>query len=608
VQRRILHSLAENDDGKFTKVANIVGHAMQYHPHGDASIADALVALTNKGYLIEGQGNFGNLATGDPAAASRYIECRLTDLARKELFNPELTRFVPNYDGRRKEPVTLPAKLPLMLMMGAEGIAVGLSTRVLPHNFAELLRAQIAILEKREFEVLPDFRQGGMMDVSEYDRGLGRVRLRARVEPIGDDVLAVRSVPFGTTTDSIIASIEAAARKKKLAVKAIDDFTAEEVEIQVRLKPGQKTETAIQALYAFTQCEVGLSSRIVVIQKNRPVEMDVEQVLRHNTRQLVRILRRELESERRKLLDRVHDKTLVQIFVEKRIYKRIEECKSYADVQQAVRAGIEPYRDRLNRDVTLKDIEMLLGIKIKRISRYDMEKNRKEIGDLLSASEEVERSLENLTDHAVRYLKNLLRKHGPAHPRRTEVVRFDSIALRDLTANELTLSYDADKDYLGHEVKGRELFQCSSLDRIAVFGGDGRYRVINPPDKLYVDQGLKHCGLAERERVMLVVFRDEGGLNYVKRFVLGGAILNREYRCAPERSRVLLVSDREPKILYVKHAGAGAPQAFSLKKLKVRGVKTLGCLLTPKPIASVHDEKPENWSDARSGRARPLLD
>ena len=607
VQRRILHSLAENDDGKFTKVANIVGHAMQYHPHGDASIADALVALTNKGYLIEGQGNFGNLATGDPAAASRYIECRLTDLARKELFNDELTRFVPNYDGRRKEPVTLPAKLPLLLMMGTEGIAVGLSTRVLPHNFGELLRAQIAILSKKEFEILPDFRQGGMMDASEYDGGLGRIRLRARVELIKENVLAVRSVPHGTTTDSIIASIEAAARKKKLAIKAIDDFTAESVEIQVKLKPGQKTEKAIQALYAFTQCEVALSSRIVAIHKNRPVELNVEEVLRHNTRQLVRTLRRELESERRKLLERVHNKTLVQIFVENRIYKRIEECKSYADVQQAVRAGIEPHRDKLGRELTLKDIEMLLSIKIKRISLYDMTRNRKEIDDLLSASETIDRSLEDLTGYAIRYLRNLLRKHGPAHPRRTEVVKFDNIVLRDLTANELTLAYDSGKEYLGHEVKGDELFQCSSLDRIAVIGGDGRYRVINPPDKLFVDQGLSYCGLARRERILLVVFRDEDGLNQIKRFILGGAILNREYRCTPARCQVLFVSDREPKVLYVTYAGARAPQAFSLKKLKVRGVKTFGDLLTPKPIASIHDEKPEGWSDKRAGRVRPLL-
>jgi len=492
--------------------------------------------------------------------------------------------------------------------MGTEGIAVGLSTRVLPHNFSELLRAQIAILEKKEFEVLPDFRQGGLMDVSEYDRGLGRVRLRARVEQIGEDLLAVRSVAHGTTTDSVIASIEAAARKKKLAIKAIDDFTAETVEIQVKLKPGQKAKKAIQALYAFTQCEVALSSRIVVIHKNRPVELNVEEILRHNTKQLVKILRRELDSERRKLLDRVHNKTLVQIFVEKRIYKRIEECKSYAEVQQAVRDGIEPYREMLRRDLTIKDVEMLLGIKIKRISRYDMEKNRKEISDLLSASEAVEKSLEDLTGYAIRYLRNLLRKHGTAHPRRTEILQFDNIVLRDLTSNELTLSYDPKKEYLGHEVKGDELFQCSSLDRIAVFGGDGRYRVINPPDKLFVNQGLSYCGLADRERVLLVVFRDVDGLNYLKRFILGGAILNREYRCTPDGSQVLLVSDREPKVLYVTHAGAGAPQAFSMKKLKVRGVKTHGFLLTAKQILSIHDEKPEDWSDKRSGRARPLIE
>ncbi len=608
VQRRILHSLKENDDGKFVKVANIVGHTMQYHPHGDASIADALVTLTNKEYLIEGQGNFGNLFTGDPAAASRYIECRLTDLARREMFNAELTRFVPSYDSRRKEPVVLPAKLPLLLMMGAEGIAVGLSTRVLPHNFVELVRAQIAILEKKKFAVLPDFRQGGLMDASEYEGGAGRVRLRAHIEQSGKRELTVRSVPSGTTTDSVIASIETAARKSKLKIKSIDDFTAEKVEIHIALRAEQDPRKAIQALYAFTQCEVILSSRIVVIHRDHPVEMNVEQVLRHNTRQLVKTLRRELESERRKLLDNLHDQTLLQIFVEHRIYKRIEECSSYAEVQQAVRDGIEPHRRKLRRDLTARDVEMLLTIKIKRISRYDMERNRKDIGNLLSGIEETENHLEHLSEYAIRYLRNLVRKYAAAYPRRTQIVSFDSIAVRDLTADELTLCYDGDRHYLGHEVTGRELFQCSSLDRILVVAGDGRYRVVNPPDKLFVDGELQHCGLADRERVLVVVFCDEDGLSHVKRFALGGAILNREYRCAPVGSRVLFASDRDPQALHVKYAGGVGQQSFSLKKIKIRGVKTLGTLMTSKKILKIHGEKPEGWSDRRSIRVRTLLD
>jgi topoisomerase-4 subunit A len=607
VQRRILHSLSENDDGKLIKVANIVGHTMQYHPHGDASIADALVVLANKDYVIEGQGNFGNVFTGDPAAASRYIECRLTELARSELFNPELTRFVPSYDGRRKEPVCLPCKLPLLLMMGAEGIAVGLSTRILPHNFGELLSAQIAILEGKPFEVLPDFKQGGLMEASEYDRGRGRVRLRAEIEQCvadGSAELIIHSVPYGSTTDSMIASIEAAARKKKLAIKSIDDFTAEKVEIRIELKPGQDTHKAVHALYAFTQCEMTLSSRIVVIHKNRPVEMDVEQVLRHNTRQLVTTLRRELEAERRKHLEQIQAKTLVQIFVENRIYKRIEQCTTLPEVQQAVLDGVKRFCDKLLRDVTHKDVEMLLGIKIKRISRYDMSRNRKEIDDLQAGVVGIESNLNDITGHTVRYLRSIRRKYAKDYPRRTQAVEvFDSIAVRDLTADELTLRYDRERGYLGHEVPGEELFRCSSLDKVMVVRADGRYKVINPPDKLFVDRDMPWCGPTDRDRVIVMVYREEDGLLYIKRFTFGGTILNREYASIPARCRVEFFSAEDPQLLYVRYNDGGG-QLFNLKKVPARAVRTLGWLLTSKPVKSIDVEKPEDWSDRRFGRPR----
>src|SRR6201998_1345983 len=295
VQRRILHALYEKDDGRYNKVANIVGHCMQYHPHGDASIEDALVNLVNRSYLIEGQGNFGNVLTGDPAAASRYIECRLTDLARNELFNPKLTEYVPSYDGRNQEPVILPSKLPLILMLGSEGIAVGLSTRILPHNFVELLKAQIAILQNKRFKLLPDFPQGGLMDASEYDRGNGRVKVRAKIEKRDQNRLVIRELPFSTTTESVISSIEDAARKRKLKIRSINDFTAAAVEIVITLSPGEDPDKAHAALYHFSQCEAVLHSNIVVIQGERPVQLDVEQVLRVNTEQVVNLLKRELE-------------------------------------------------------------------------------------------------------------------------------------------------------------------------------------------------------------------------------------------------------------------------------------------------------------------------
>ena len=612
VQRRILYSLKENDDGKFIKVANIVGHTMQYHPHGDASIGDALVTLTRKGFLIEGQGNFGNLLTGDPAAASRYIECRLTELARENLFNEELTRFVPSYDSRRKEPVSLPAKLPLLLMMGAEGIAVGLSTRILSHNFIELLQAQIAILDKKKFEIVPDFQQGGLMDASEYARGTGRVRLRSRIEATGPRRLTIRSVPQGVTTDSLIASIEAAAKKKSLRIKAINDYTAEAVEIEIALGQEQDAEKMKQALYAFTSCEVTLSSRVVLIDRDRPVEMDVEGVLRANTKNLVKTLKRELEAHRRGLLEKLHHMTLVQIFVEHRIYKRIEECKAYPDVQKAVLDGVNEHRKLLRRDVTANDVEVLLAVKIKRISRYDMNKHRKGVEDILTGLEMVEKHLTDLTAYAKRFLKTLIRKYGKAFPRRTEITSFDQIELRDLTANELTLCYDRVKGYVGHGVEGDELFLCSSLDKLVIVRGDGKYRVVNPPERLFVDTNMAYCAPADRDRKCLLVYCDGDGFSHVKVFTFGGSILNKEYSCIPDRGTILYFTDCPPRTLYVKYKKRKGQrihqQAFDLSKISVKGVKTRGKHMTSKKVASLHSVKPRGWVEKKAGRLGTLLE
>src|SRR6202022_3488992 len=400
VQRRILHALYEKDDGRFNKVANIVGHAMQYHPHGYASIEEALVNLTNKSYLIEGQGNFGNVLTGDPAAASRYIECRLTELARNEIFNPKLTEYVPSYDGRNRETLLLPTKLPLLLMLGSEGIAVGLSTRVLPHNFIELLKAQVAILQEKRFKLVPDFPQGGLMDASEYDRGNGKIKLRAKIEKRDSNKLVIREIPFSTTTESVIASIEEAVRKRRIKIRSLSDFTAAQVEILVTLSPGEDPDKAIAALYHFTQCEVTIHSNIVVIRGERPVQMDVEEVIRFNTDQLLSLLKQELELRRTELQDDLHWKSLIQLFIENRVYKRIEECENYEGVQQAVLKGLQPFRNRLTRDVTLEDVEMLLSIQIKRISKFDLKKNEEDKLKINLELKEVQRHLKNLTNDA----------------------------------------------------------------------------------------------------------------------------------------------------------------------------------------------------------------
>ena len=612
VQRRILHSLWEKDDGRFIKVANVVGHCMQYHPHGDASITDALTALTNKGSLIEGQGNFGNILTGDRAAAPRYIECRLTDLARKEIFNKDLTRYVPSYDGRNREPVVLPAKLPLLLMMGADGIAVGLSTRILPHNFRELLEAEIAILQKRPFSLQPDFPQGGLLDVSEYDKGNGRCRVRAQIEQRGQDKLAVVELPYGATTESLIASIEDAIRKKKVPVKAIDDFTAETVNIELTLTPGARPEKAIKALYAFTGCESAVTCFPTVIHKGRPVNMDVEQILRENTQQLLKLLKQELTLTRRRLLEEIHAKTLVQIFVENRIYKRIETCKTYPKVQAAVMEGLEPFAGALDRPVTKQDVEMLLGIRIRRISQFDLEKSRKEIAALKAEIARVEKQLRDMRGFAVQYLKGLLRTHGKLHPRRTRVTIFDSIEIKELTARELEIRYDEKKGYLGWNVKGgRPLLQCSSYDRILLVWDDGRYRVVHPPETLFVDTNLVYSAKIDRDRVMTIVYEELGNA-YLKRFRFGGTILNKEYRCAGKASKILLFADDSPNEIYVKYRPAKRQrihqQMFHAEGLAVKGVKARGSLMAPKRIEKIATRKPRWWKDGEKAPRGILVD
>ncbi len=612
VQRRILHSLWEKDDGRFIKVANVVGHCMQYHPHGDASITDALTTLTNKGALIEGQGNFGNILTGDRAAAPRYIECRLTELARKEVFNKDLTKFVPSYDGRNQEPVTLPAKLPLLLMLGADGIAVGLSTRILPHNLRELLEAQVSILQKKPVSLLPDFPQGGLLDVAEYNRGNGRCRLRACIEQKGPDKLAVTELPYGATTESLIASIEDAIRKKKIPVKAIDDFTAEKVNIELTLSQDAKPAKAIKALYAFTGCESAVTCYATVIHKGRPVGTDVEEILRENTSQLLRILKQELNLSRRRLLEDIHSKTLVQIFVENRIYKNIEDCTTYPEVQTAVMEGLQPFADRLERPITRQDIEMLLGIRIRRISRFDLDRSRKEIEGLRAELQKVEKQLGDLRGYAIGYLKGLLRTYGGNHPRRTRVTVFDSIEIKELTAKELEIRYDPAKGYLGHAVKeGRPLLQCSSYDRILLVWDDGRYRVVQPPETLFVDTNLVYCAKVDRDRVMTVVYGEYGNL-YLKKFRFGGTILNKEYRCAGKASRILLFADDSPDEIFVKYKPAKRQrihqQVFNTADLAVKGVKARGSLMAPKEVEKIATRKPRWWKEGDKAPRGILLD
>ncbi len=608
VQRRIMHALFEKDDGRFIKVANVVGHTMQYHPHGDASIGDALVNLTNKRYLIEGQGNFGNIYTGNAAAAPRYIECRLTELARQEVFNKDLTEFSPSYDGRNKEPVLLPCKLPLLLMLGAEGIAVGLATRILPHNFSELIEAQIAILKKKPFEVFPDFPQGGLMDTRGLIDGNGTARVRACIDTKKAGRLVITELPAGTTTETLIAGIEEAIRKHRLPIKSISDFTAETVEIELTLAHDADPAATIKALFAYTGCEGTVSSHIVVINEGRPVELTVPEILRENTRRLEMILKQELTHRREQLGEQINAKTLVEIFVEERIYKRIEECQSAEAVKQAVFDGFAPFTNRLRRAITDEDVEMLLGIRIRRISRFDLEKNHKDIEKLLDELTTVEKHLNKLRAYVISYLRGLLKTYGKHYPRRTQITSFDQVEVKELAAGEYKIAYDRENGYLGYETEGDAMLACSRYDKLVLVWNDGRYKFIKPPEKLFVDKNLVYCAKADREQVITMVYRHDLFV-FLKRFTFGGAITDRDYQCAKEPATVLLFEEGTPEDIYVKYKPSKRQrihqQHFTPADVPVKGVKAMGNHMTGKAVARVETSKGRWWKeDEASPRGR----
>jgi topoisomerase-4 subunit A len=602
VQRRILWTLHEKDTGQFNKVQSVAGAAMQYHPHGDVSIKDALVVLTTKRFVIEGQGNFGNLYTGDEAASGRYIECRLTDLARQELFNDEVTDFVPSYDGRSKEPVALPSKLPLLLMLGTEGIAVGMAARILPHNFPELLEAQIAILKNQPFKVLPDFQTGGLMDAREYRDGAGQVKVRARIKIKDDSTVVIKDIPPGTTTESLIASIEDASRKGKIKVKSLNDFTAGEPEIEVRAPSGVSADQLVDALYAFTECEVTIASRIVVIRDNRPVEMTVSEVLRHNTGQLVAILKRELELKERQLEQELHFKTLIRLFVEKRIYKGIEQARTNEAVLAAVREGFRPHRRLMRRDLTEEDIDMLLRIPIRRISLFDINKHLEEMEKVKADLEQTRQHLKNVTKFAIAHLQGLLETYGPLYPRLTKSSRYDEVDAREVAFKAFKVAYDRQSGYIGYKVSGEEFKRdCTKFDKWLMVFKDGHYRVMELPEKLFVGPDLIYAAVPERDRVMTLAYTNRDA-TYLKRFTFGGAILGKEYFCVPPKSKILFFEPDTPAELFIRYKPAPYQrinqQTCKPAEVEVKGPKTRGRQISIKEAGAIGGKPPRGWDEA----------
>ncbi len=604
VQRRILHSLFEMDDGKFNKVANVVGHCMQYHPHGDASIYSALVVLANKDLFIEKQGNFGNILTGDPASAARYIECRLLPFARKVLYVPEITEYVPSYDGRNKEPVSFPAKIPVVLIQGAEGIAVGMSTKILPHNFNEVLQAVIAELNGEQYTLYPDFPGGGLLDASDYQDGLGKILVRARLDTSDPKRIVIRDIPYGTTTESLIASIENAARKGKIKVGTITDFTADKIEIEIKLPRNIHTPDMVDALYAFTDCEISISVNLLVIKDNVPSIMTVSDVIRYHADHLLRVLKAELKIEEGRLKDKLHARTLERIFIEERIYKDIEEMTTQETVIQSVLDGFVPYKKEIKREVTREDVERLLKIPIRRISLYDINKARREIAEINARLKDVRAKLKDLKGYAVSFLGELIEANGPAYPRKTEITSFSKVDVREAARRDLDLYYDDSTGYLGTEVKtGKPLFKVSIYDRVLVMRKNGIYSVVNVPDRLYVDRGMLFCSLADKESLQPIVFsvlyQNKGnGFVYLKRFKVEKYILEKSYPYVPDNCKVLKLTVKEDLEVVVTFKPKARLKILEERKplpdFLVKGVKAAGVRLSTKEIKSVKFVKMKN--------------
>ena len=538
VQRRILHSMKTLDDGRFNKVANIVGNTMQYHPHGDASINDALVQLGQKDLLVRTQGNWGNILTGASAAAGRYIEAKLSHFALEVLYNPKVTEWTPSYDGRKKEPVTLPAKYPLLLAQGAEGIAVGLSSKILPHNFNEIIDAAIHYLRGEEFELYPDFVTGGFIDVSRYNDGArgGAVKVRAKIEKVDNKTLAITEIPFGQTTGSLIDSILKALEKGKIKIRKIDDLTAETARIVVHLLPGTSSDKTIDALYAFTACEVSISPNCCVISDKKPLFLGVSDVLRHSVDTTMHILKTELQIHLNELSEQLHFASLERIFIEERIYKdeEYEQSKSTDAAVEHIAMRLEPFAGQLYREVTRDDILRLLEIKMKRILRFNADECDNLILRIKGEIDETHMHLERLVEYTIDWYTSLKTKYGENYPRHTTVRGFDSIEAANVADANEKLYINREEGFIGTGLKKDEyICNCSSIDDVIIFYKDGKYKVVKVQDKLFVGKNVLYVNVFKRNddrTIYNVIYQDgKGGVYYMKRFAVTGVTRDKEY-------------------------------------------------------------------------------
>ena len=607
VQRRILHSMYELDDGRFNKVANIVGHTMKYHPHGDASIGDALVQLGQKELLIDMQGNWGNIHTGDSAAASRYIEARLSKFALEVMFNPKTTRWKASYDGRNKEPMALPVKFPLLLAQGVEGIAVGLASKILPHNFNELIDASIKILRHEDFDLLPDFITAGLADCSRYNDGMrgGKVRVRARINQVDKKTLVITEIPFGCTTGGLIDTIIAANEKGKIKIRKIDDNTARNVEILIHLMPGVSPDTTIDALFAFTDCEISISPNSCVIDNGRPRFVGMKEMLQISTKNTVELLKRELEIRLNELMENLLFSSLEKIFIERRIYRDIEECKTWEAVIEAIDVGLTPYKPQFYRIITTEDILRLTEIRIKRISKFNSFKADELMRSLEVEIEEVKNHLANLIDFAIYYFQNIRKKYGKDRDRKTEIRNFDNIEATMVAAATLKLYVNRAEGFAGTSLKKDEFVgDCSDIDDIIVFRDDGTFIVTRVVDKVFIGENVQHIDIFKKndERTIYNMAYQDGrsGAAYVKRFAVMGITRDKEYaltRGKPGSKVLYFTANPNGESEVVKVFLKPKPKLkklvfdFDFGELAIKGRSSQGNILSKYPVRKIIQEE-----------------
>ena len=558
VQRRILHSMNTLEDGRYNKVANIVGTTMQFHPHGDASISDAIIQLGQKDLLIDMQGNWGNIYTGDKAAASRYIEARLSKFALEVVFNSKTTKWQLSYDGRKKEPIHLPIKFPLLLAQGAEGIAVGLSTKILPHNFNELIDSSIKHLKGKRFKLYPDFQTGGFIDIKNYNDGNrgGRVKVRAKLEKLDKNSIIIKEIPYGTTTASVIESIIKASDKGKIKLKKIEDNTSSNVEIIVYLKTGSSISKTIDALYAFSQCEVSISPLSCIISNNKPEFIGVSDILKTSTENTRELLKEELEIELEELNNQWHNISLEKIFIENRIYRDIEDKTSWESVLSSIEEGLKPFTKKLRKQVSLDDIKKLTEIPIKKISKFDLNKVNEKLKSINANIDEVKNNLEHITDYTIKYFEYLKKEYGSERKRKTKVQEFDDVDKKDISIKNQKLYVNKKDGFIGTGMKKDDyLFDCSDLDDIIVFTNEGLMKVVRVDNKVFIGKNIEKVLLFNDDIKKLIynlIYRDgKNGTSFIKRFKISGLIRDKEY--------YLTQGKQGSKLHYFKYHKEGDP-------------------------------------------------